>query len=117
FEIRLYSSNDLLARWASDLGIRTEKGTLSKGFVDRFERRVLLSDSDLVGVSPVTREGRIRRIPPREWEERIGELDHVIHEDYGSARRLGIERVTSGGMDRDCLVLLFAENRRLLLPL
>lgn len=117
FEIRLYSSNDLLARWASDLGIRTEKGTLSKGFVDRFERRVLLSDSDLVGVSPVTREGRIRRIPPREWEERIGELDHVIHENYGIARSLGIERVTSGGMDRDCLVLLFAENRRLLLPL
>jgi transcription-repair coupling factor (superfamily II helicase) len=117
FEITLYSSSELLLQWASEIGITPREGALSKGFVDRSEKKVFLSDSDLVGVTPASREGRVSRVPPREWEERIGELDFVIHEDYGIARNLGIERVTSDGMDRDCLVLLFAENRRLLLPL
>lgn len=117
FDLSLFTSNDLLAQWASEMGINPKEGALSKGFVDRLEGKVFLTDSDLVGVTPVSREGRIIRIPPREWEERIGDLDFVIHEDYGIARNLGIERITSDGMDRDCLVLLFAENRRLLLPL
>ena len=115
--VHVYSSSPLLREWAEKMAVGTEEGSISRGFVDRGGKVVLLSDSDLVGITPVYGGGRITRVPPREWEDRIGELDFVIHEDYGVARNLGIERVTSGGMDRDCLVLLFAENRRLLLPL
>lgn len=115
--VKVFSSSPLLREWAGKMEVRAEEGSLSRGFVDRGERIVFLSDSDLVGITPVSRGGRISRVPPREWEDRIGELDYVIHEDYGVARNLGIDRVTSDGMDRDCLVLLFAENRRLLLPL
>ncbi|MDO9509437.1 MAG: CarD family transcriptional regulator [Thermovirgaceae bacterium] len=115
--VTLFSSSDVLHEWARGIGIQSERGGLSRGFADRGAKRIFLSDSDLVGITPVYSGGKVSRVPPREWEERIEELDYVIHEDYGIARNLGIERVTSGGMDRDCLVLQFAENRRLMMPL
>ncbi len=117
YQVTLFSSSAALHEWARGIGIRSGSGVISRGFIDRGVKRVFLSDSDLVGITPVYSRGKTSRLPPREWEERIEELDYLIHEDYGLARNLGIERVTSGGMDRDCLVLQFSENRRLLMPL
>lgn len=117
YSVTLLTSSNVFQEWGRSLGINTQKGNLSKGFADRGAKRIFLSDSDLAGITPVYSGGRISRVPPREWEERIEDLDFVIHEDYGIARNLGIERVTSDGMDRDCLILEFAENRRLMMPL
>lgn len=117
YSVTIFSSSAVLNEWGENLKIASREGNLTKGFVDRAERRIFLSDSDLTGITPVYSDGKVSRVPPREWEERIEELDFVIHEDYGVARNLGIERVTSDGMDRDCLVLQFAENRRLMMPL
>lgn len=117
YSITMFSSSSVLHEWGKNLGIVTKEGNLSKGFADRAAKRIFLSDSDLAGITPVYSGGKVSRVPPREWEERIEDLDFVIHEDYGIARNLGIERVTSDGMDRDCLILQFAENRRLMMPL
>ncbi|HDQ93045.1 MAG TPA: DEAD/DEAH box helicase, partial [Synergistetes bacterium] len=117
FQITVLSSNDLMLEWAEIIGVTALKRSISAGFRDRTEKKIFLSDSDLSGITPVISGGKVTRVPPRDWEERIEDLDYVIHEDYGVARNLGIERITSGGMDRDCLVLQFAENRRLMMPL
>ena len=117
FHVTVLSSSDLMLEWAGINGVVGKRGNISGGFCDRTEKKVFLSDSDLTGIVPVISRGKVTRIPPREWEERIEDQDYVVHEDYGIARNLGIERISSGGMDRDCLVLQFAENRRLMMPL
>lgn len=117
YSVTMFSTSGILHEWGRDLNIVSKEGNLSKGFADRAARQIFLSDSDLAGITPVYSGDKVSRVPPREWEERIEELDFVIHEDYGVARNLGIERVTSDGMDRDCLILQFAENRRLMMPL
>lgn len=117
YSVTLFSASGLLLKWGRGLGIACRNGGLSRGFADRNSMKVFLSDSDLAGITPVYSEGKVSRTPPRDWEERIEEFDFVIHEDYGVARNLGIDRVTSDGLDRDCLILQFAENRRLMMPL
>jgi transcription-repair coupling factor (superfamily II helicase) len=42
--------------------------------------------------------------------------DFVVHEDHGIAQFLGVERVQAAGVVSDCMVLLFAENARVYVP-
>lgn len=93
-----------------------EKG-LSGGFIDHGTQCLYLSDGELYGVIPPLESEPLETGPPLEWDESVQKTEHVVHEDYGVARNRGIDTIVADGMARDCLVLEFADNRRLLVPL
>uniref|UniRef100_UPI00262D2113 DEAD/DEAH box helicase n=1 Tax=uncultured Fretibacterium sp. TaxID=1678694 RepID=UPI00262D2113 len=94
--------------------VEVRKGTLSSGFVDRTAKRAFISDRELSGVSARAASSEWRA--PLEWRDRLSAGQLVVHEDYGLAVFRGIEEIVSAGTSMDALVLEFAENKRLLVP-
>ncbi|MFP4481658.1 MAG: DEAD/DEAH box helicase [Thermovirgaceae bacterium] len=93
-----------------------ERG-LSEGFMDHGTRHLFLADGELYGVIPPLESGPIEPGPPVEWDESLQKTEYVVHEEYGVAKNKGIDTIVADGMARDCLILEFADNRRLLVPL
>lgn len=94
--------------------VEVRKGALSSGFVDRAAKRAFISDRELSGVSARAASSEWRA--PLEWRDRLSAGQLVVHEDYGLAVFRGIEEIVSAGASMDALVLEFAENKRLLVP-
>ena len=94
--------------------VELKRGTLSSGFSDRSAKRAFISDRELSGVSAkgVSSEWRA----PLEWRDRLVAGQLVVHEDYGVGVFLGIEEIVSAGAVMDALILEFAEEKRLLIP-
>jgi transcription-repair coupling factor (superfamily II helicase) len=125
FRLRVFSSNPrFLDRkdgpFASMPFVETFSGQLSSGFVDRSSKEAFLSDRELAGVSAKVLDvtaGAVWRVPT-EWLERLTNGQLVVHEDYGVAVFRGIEEIVtqSQGETLDAIVLEFAENKRLLIP-
>ncbi|MGC9371774.1 MAG: DEAD/DEAH box helicase [Thermovirgaceae bacterium] len=93
-----------------------ERG-LSEGFLDHGALHLFLSDGELYGVIPPPESDPVEPGPPVEWDESVQKTEYVVHEDYGIAKNKGIDTIVADGMARDCLILEFADNRRLLVPL
>jgi transcription-repair coupling factor (superfamily II helicase) len=124
FRIRVFTSNPrFLDRkdgpFASMPFAETSLGRLSSGFADRSAKAAFLSDRELSGVSsaPDAAAGTAWRVPS-EWLDRLTNGQLVVHEDYGVAVFRGIEEVVTQGQNEtlDAIVLEFAENKRLLIP-
>lgn len=97
-------------------------GEVSSGFVCPGAQAVVLSDADLLGRS--ARNVRQRRRPvaevlrqgiPNFAELEEGEL--VVHLDHGIARFEGLRDIPRDGTSEQVLVLLFANQARVYLPL
>ena len=115
YRIRLFTENPrLLSFYDEDLS--TVKGSLSKGFLDPLERIVHISDLELSGISERAFSSALSFAPPRDWHEQLSEGRLIIHEDYGLCVFRGSEEVTIAGESMDSLVLEFADNKRLFLP-
>ncbi len=115
----VYSENDrFLDRESGPFAqvpfVEVRKGSLSSGFVDRAAKRAFISDRELSGVSARASASEWRA--PLEWRDRLSVGQLVVHEDYGLAVFRGIEEIVSAGASMDALVLEFAENKRLLVP-
>ena len=82
--------------------------------MDRAAKRAFISDRELSGVSARAASSEWRA--PLEWRDRLSAGQLVVHEDYGLAVFRGIEEIVSAGASMDALVLEFAENKRLLVP-
>jgi len=93
-----------------------ERG-ISEGFLDHGALQLFLSDRELYGVIPPSESDPVEFGPPAEWDESFQKTEYVVHEDYGIAKNKGIDTIVADGMARDCLILEFADNRRLLVPL
>jgi transcription-repair coupling factor (superfamily II helicase) len=127
FRVRAITSNPrFLDRengpFASMPFIETLQGQLSSGFIARAVKEAFLSDRELSGVSATGAPSEWRA--PAEWRDRLTNGQLVVHEDYGVAVFRGIEEIVaprgvtpgSGGETLDAIVLEFAENKRLLIP-
>ncbi|MEA3508525.1 MAG: CarD family transcriptional regulator, partial [Synergistota bacterium] len=115
-DVELFGASPLLDAWSKEQGVHRWDGFPGGGFLDRNAARVLLSEEDVLGTGSFRKDSICEASPLPDWDISIGDYDYVVHDDYGIARNLGIERVTSGGVDRDCLVLEFGDERRLYLP-
>uniref|UniRef100_UPI0035E402E6 CarD family transcriptional regulator n=1 Tax=Thermoflexus sp. TaxID=1969742 RepID=UPI0035E402E6 len=95
-------------------------GALSGGFLFRSKdghRLALLTDAELFGVlRPVPWRRRIRRGPPPEWIRELREGDYVVHEDFGIGIFDGLVRLNLDGVEREYLVVRYAGNDRLYVP-
>ena len=94
--------------------VEIRKGTLSSGFSDRAAKRAFISDRELSGVSASGAVSEWRA--PLEWRDRLSAGQLVVHEDYGVGVFRGIEEIVSAGAAMDALIVEFAENKRLLVP-
>ncbi len=115
YHIRLFTANPRLRSLYSD-DVSVVEGTLSKGFVDPLKRIVHISDLELSGISERVAASGTVFAPPREWSEQLVEGRLLVHEDYGLCAFRGSEEVTIAGEVTDSLVLEFADNKRLFLP-
>ena len=115
YEISIFSENEYMQNLnIADVEIVRINSRLSGGFIDRVAKKIFISDKELAGVTrsvaPVSWK------TPDEWSGRLSNGQVVVHEDYGVAIFRGVEEIMSLGEIMDALVLEFAQNQRLLVP-
>lgn len=114
FDIEIYSEGERNLDWAESKGFKCTKGVLSEGFIDYKVKKAVLTDLELAGVSVVRH--RRENIAPSEWGVSLIPGQWVVHDDYGVSRYIGPQSVDSPEGEQEYLVLQFAEDRRLLIP-
>jgi len=92
-------------------------GFLNRGFIDREQRCLLFSENQIFDRKdlPVKIKKRRSSVPITGFDA-LSPQDFVVHEDHGIARFLGVERVQTMSTLSDCMVLLFADNVRVYVP-
>lgn len=99
-------------------------GSLSEGFTFPAEKIAVLCDSELFGRYRYSRARRLAMQRAREQAIRnqidfseINEGDYVVHLEYGIARYHGLQTFSTGEKSEEVMVLEFAEDARLYVPL
>jgi transcription-repair coupling factor (superfamily II helicase) len=95
-----------------------ETADLKGGFVCRQGRFAILTDHEIFSRYH-------RRVRKKRFKEgvaisdysNLAKGDHVVHTAYGIARYLGLKTITVDNRSRDCLLLQYAENDRLYVPI
>ena len=114
-DIEVYSESKQNISWAESRGFKTVKGVLSEGFIDLETKKAVLTDLELSGVS-LSRH-RTEVIAPSDWGVGLIPGQWVVHDDYGVSRYLGPQSIESAEGEEEYLILQFAEDRRLLIPI
>jgi transcription-repair coupling factor (superfamily II helicase) len=93
-------------------------GFLNRGFISKDSGCLLFSENQIMGrrERPTTVKKRKTSIPITGFDA-LSPRDFVVHEDHGIAQFLGVERVEAGGTHTDCMVLLFAGQARVYVPI
>lgn len=117
YHIRLVTTNPRLLSYDARSDLSIVEGTLSRGFLDSSERVVYVSDLELAGISERIPSPAGFAQPPKEWHDRFTEGQLLIHEEYGLCAFRGSEEVRVSGEVMDSLILEFANNQRLFLPI
>ena len=112
--IEVFSESIQNLSWAESRGFKTVKGILSEGFIDTETKKAVLTDLELSGVS-LSRH-RTETIAPSDWGAGLIPGQWVVHDDYGVSRYLGPQSIASEDGEDEYLILQFAEDRRLLIP-
>jgi transcription-repair coupling factor (superfamily II helicase) len=100
--------------WADKEGYKASRGAISEGFVDFADGIALIGDLELSGLSLSGGSGE--RAVPLDWGDRLLPGQWVVHEDYGVARFMGSEQLAAADGVQEYLVLEYAEERRLKIP-
>lgn len=95
-----------------------ESADLSGGFVCPSGKLAVLTDHEIF-------HRHYRRIRKKKFQEGIAIVDYsslnqgdfVVHTEYGIARYAGLKTLTIDNQPRDCLLLLYAENDKLYVPI
>jgi transcription-repair coupling factor (superfamily II helicase) len=95
-----------------------EVADLKGGFVCRSGRLAVLTDHEIFG----RYHRRLRRKKFKEGVaisdySQLTKGDYVVHTDHGVARYHGLQTITVDRRHRDCLLLQYAENDRLYVPI
>ena len=95
-----------------------EVANLKGGFVCHPARTALLTDHEIFG-------RHHRRVRRKKFKEGVAISDYanlnsgdfVVHTDHGVARYLGLKTIQVDKRNRDCLLLVYAENDKLYVPI
>jgi transcription-repair coupling factor (superfamily II helicase) len=93
-------------------------GVLHRGFVDKENRRCIYTDVQLFNRQPV-RPVIHKKLKAGQEIPSFDELspgDFVVHIDHGIGRFIGIERVSLGEAERDCMIIMYHGNAKLSVP-
>lgn len=112
--ITLISEAEHFRNWGRDNGYDISDGSISEGFYDPLEHRIFIGDLELAGLV-MTGPSSDARVP-LDWGDRLLPGQWVVHEDYGVALYLGSERMETPEGIQEYLVLEYAEERKLKIP-
>lgn len=115
FEIKVFSESESNLDWAQACGFKTVRGILSEGFADWSARYAAVTDLELSGVFAARRS--VRNMAPAEWGGALLPDQWVVHDDYGVAIYAGTQSVRTAEGEQEYMVLRFAEESRLLIPI
>jgi transcription-repair coupling factor (superfamily II helicase) len=101
-------------KWAAERGYIAAEGAVSEGFYDPSSGVAVIGDLELSGLS--LSGSSKERAAPLDWGDRLMPGQWVVHEDYGVARFMGSEQIESPDGVQEYLVLEYAEERRLKIP-
>ena len=96
-------------------GVTVTLGELPAGFRHAEEKLAILTDDEIFGARSHRRVRRDRRV----FDSSLADLkagDHVVHADYGIARYHGLLHLTTEQVEGDFLLLEYAGDDRLYLP-
>lgn len=102
---------------SDNLAIEYLIGLVSRGFVDHEKKIVFYSESQIVNRPQHLRKEKKRSTSiPLAGYDALSPNDFVVHEDHGIARFLGIEHISAGDLKQDCMVLQYANNTKIYVP-
>lgn len=114
FSVSVFSESERNLQWAQLNGFATHRGILSEGFIDSASKTAVMTDLELSGITVARR--RIENRAPSDWGAGLIPGQWVVHDDYGVALYQGAEQVKTADGEQEYLILQFAEERRLLIP-
>lgn len=114
--VKVVSEAERYVSWANERGgfFSGIRGAISDGFLDQSAGVLLIGDIELSGVSVSSASGE--RSAPRDWGERLTPGQWVVHEDYGVAKYVGSEQIETADGPQEYLVLEYAADQRLKIP-
>ena len=100
----------------SDLEFVT--GYLSTGFIDHLNKTVFYSEARLLAQPsrPIRQKKKSAATPITGFDSLLPN-DYVVHDDHGIARFLGIEQISAGTVQQDCMVLLYDAGTKIYVPI
>ncbi|MBD3345596.1 MAG: transcription-repair coupling factor [Chitinivibrionales bacterium] len=94
-------------------------GYLERGYVDKHNSRIIYAE-DLIfrrkqhhHIKPKKSKGGI----PISSFEALSPGDFVVHVDHGIGKFVGIQRISAGQANRDCMALQFKDRAKLFVPI
>ncbi|MDR1916448.1 MAG: DEAD/DEAH box helicase [Synergistaceae bacterium] len=112
--IFLISQTEHFRSWGAERGYTAVNGSVSEGFIDHGAGVMMIGDLELSGLS--LSGSPVGRAAPLDWGDRLLPGQWIVHEDYGVARFIGSEQMESPLGVQEYLVLEYAEERRLKIP-
>jgi len=97
----------------SDIAI--DRGEIHLGFVDRDIGEVWISEVDLFGTKKRYTETKIQKSQIDVKKLALG--DPVVHVDFGVGLYKGLQKISVGNLTQDFLVISYAKQDKLLLPI
>ncbi|MBQ7196210.1 MAG: DEAD/DEAH box helicase [Synergistaceae bacterium] len=112
FKIQVFTNNPVFKK----LPYEIHDGVLSEGFIDINSKLAFISDRELSGINANVPLTQWRA--PNEWNdaEKLSPGQLVIHDDYGTGIFRGIQTINASGVPLDVLVIDFAGDQQLLIP-
>lgn len=94
-------------------------GFLQKGFIIKDCGFLIYTEAQIYNSQsqPKTTRAKSKKnsVPIASFDS-LTPQDYVVHEDHGIARFLRVERIKAGETQNDCMVLLFADNSKVYVP-
>lgn len=114
-----YEMESIVSFAASEAGtVSIINGDLSAGFELPFQRIAVLTDSELFKGKP-KRKARPQKMTNAERIKSYSEIqpgDYIVHVHHGIGKYIGIEKLTSGGVDKDFLLIHFRGEDKVYVP-
>ena len=114
YQVTVISESERNREWALSNGFKAQEGILSEGFIDSAAKKAVITDLELSGITVARRS--VENRAPSDWGAGLMPGQWVVHEDYGTALYLGSQRAETSDGENEYLILQFAEERRLLIP-
>jgi transcription-repair coupling factor (superfamily II helicase) len=93
-------------------------GTLYNGFVCSDIKLLVYTESQIFNRAyrPVKAARKQKSGMALTGFDQLAPQDVIVHEDHGIGRFIGVERISAGGSVTDCMVIIYADNAKVYVP-
>ncbi|MDG5814256.1 transcription-repair coupling factor [Chitinispirillales bacterium ANBcel5] len=98
--------------------IETYIGFLSHGFISHTQKLLLYSENQIFNRThkPIRSKKQKSGIPITSFDQ-LTPQDFVVHEEHGIGKFIGIERIQTADTASDCMVILYADQAKVYVPI